>query len=359
MAAWEVSDEGSETETGISKPADLRKLSIHDEFTFHRAFEACNFQAIGVGASAINLLDLAHAAVDVNRQNRERTTTDEETWQLLFNIIANLLVFGLKPLHKTVEALSRPSTSGAPAANLPGPENGYRPSAANQRLGITEDEEALERLTQSMGSWMAEDPSSALIKICSYYDKLQTVYQYDEMTKPENRKRTKFLLARKGIRLGRGKKKVSTAILRYICQQLRSAHIRTTVGNLSAKISNFRPVCALVEAFGRGVLVLLGANPRKFLNRVEKGSAKGATYFYHERLRDVAMSLKKADRHRYHGQLRALFTDLRDKVLRPALHFRARKNTDGWLIDDGRVIAFESVEIGRRIPFILGGIRYS
>lgn len=359
MAAWEVSGEESETETDISKLADLKKLAVKDGFTFCLAFKGCDFQAIGVGGSAINLLDLAQAAIDVNRRNRERTTTDEETWQLLFNIIANLLVFGLKPLRKTVEALrlSKPSASDTSAANLPRPGKEYQPSATDRRSEIADDEKALGKLTQSMCSWTAEDDSSPLIKVCSYYDKLRTVDRYDEMTKPGNEDRTKTLLEGKGIEVGQGKKKVSTAILRYICQQSRKQGYKTTVGELSVKISNFRPVCALVKAFGRGVLVLLGANPQKFLNMVGRRSPRGATYFKHERLRDVAMSLRQADRNEHHGQLRALFIDLRDKVLNPALHFRKHKKTDGWSIDKGRVIASERVEIGGRIPFILDGIK--
>lgn len=330
----------------LPKLADLKKRSINDETTFRKAFQACNFQAIKVGASAIDLLDLATAAIDVNRQKKARTTTDEETWQLMFNIIANLFVFELKPLNETFRAISESSASDTD-----------QPSATDQMSGIAEDEEELESLTKSMCSWMAEDDSSPLSNVYSYYDKLRMVERYDKMTNPENEKSTKDLLKRKKHPLEK-RQRVSTAISRYICeryicQQSREEDIKTAMGQLSIKISNFRPVCGLVKAFGQGVLVLLGANPQNFLNMV-KGRSK---YPKHKKLGDVAKSLSKADGSKYHGQLRTLFVDLRDKVLRPALRIRKHKSTDGWLIDYPGKIALQRTQVGERISFILGRIK--
>lgn len=355
-----------EWEKGLPKLADLRNLSIDNEFDFRKAFKPYFFQAIEVGASAIDLLDLAKAAIDFNRQNKARTMTDKDTWQLLFNIIANLLVHGAKPLYKTVEAIRELSAKEALAEKSPRSGEVNQPSSPAESLGVAQDEEALGRLTQSMCSWTAEDNNSPLIRVYSYFDKLQTVYQFDEMTKPENEERTRKLLERKGIPVGEGKKKIATAILRYICRQSCKEKVRTTkrdlsakISSLTAKISNLRPVCALVEAFGQGVLLLLGGNPRKFLSMAGRGPAKKATYLRHGRLRDVAMSLKEADRNEHHGQLRALFDDLHEKVLRLALHFREHKNIDGWLIDahDGGETEFDEMEIGARIPFVLGRIK--
>lgn len=363
----------------LIKLSDLNKLCVNAESTFRRAVQAYHLEVIEVGTSSINLLDLAKAAVDINRKLHKRAMTDEDTWQLLFNIIINMLVFGFDPLYKTVRAIRIP------------PENDVNPpSDADEMSGVSEAERALQILTRSMCSWTALDKRSSLITVYSYSDRLQAIDLYDEMTKPEKKKSTKALLKRKRIPIGRGRNALSNAILHYICKQSygkkvpTEKKIRTDVAELSNKIRQFRPVCALVEAFGQGVLVLLGANPQKFLKKLkrepsskktrtnskqgqlrdvalaklkEKPSSKIRTHFKHERLRAVAVCLKQADRNNHDGQLRALFDELYKKVLSPALYLREHGKTEGWSFDDPEERAFKRMPISERISFVLGHIK--
>lgn len=309
------------------------------------------------------------------------TITDGETWEILFTMFVCIFVFGLENLYSTIEVMRRPSVEDHYVALSSRRQLAYQPLAACKTTGlnkrvlpnigspkdgvvgregqvsgveIAEDEDTLTRLTNSVNAWMQVEADSSLKRIYSYYDQTQTIRLYDDMTK--NKERTIALFEKKGIhlRVGLG---VSTLILDHISKEIglcRGKDRKEGNSLLSDKIRTFRGVYGLVEAFGEGVLLVVGNNQRQ---TGDWGKANPGNYRHFQRLRHVAMSLKKADRAKSRGQLRgklsSIFAELHEKVLKPVLRLRRHGNVGNLVIDCPQKQEIEKIEVGKRISLIL------
>lgn len=147
-------------------------------------------------------------------------------------------------------------------------------------------EENMEELAELMDWWRATNKEAhnksqnQLEKVYANYKKLETVHRYDAMMSSfqENEEAIQnFARDRTGEHLD-----AAHHILSYICQWIAALGGEFTlealpkdskdIKELSGLILGFRPICSLVDIFGKGVLLLLVDKAEKWIpGKVEEG----------------------------------------------------------------------------------------
>lgn len=350
FAALPVNEKGKSTATRL-KVRGLKSVKISNEQEFLEAFRKYGLRDITPGKAGepvIKLLDLARETVeDVKPKFQERQRELGEVWQVLFTIIANMFVCGPEPLYHTVKALSKQFSTG--------PNERARQHRRHSNNAVAREfSESLEELTDSMRWWwLHENRSHAqLEKVHAYYKKLKTVEKYDAMM-TSWQENEEFIQGFYQDMVGEHQN-AAKCILEYIAKQITRSRKKAIndeiINKLSDKISGFRPICSLVDSFGKGVLVLLVDNPENYvLGKV----GEGQELTQHETIRDVAESLCKVDSMRHNGQLCTLFTDLEKKVLKPVTLLFEGGNTGSLVHDCPRKRFFDDLDVGQRISHIL------
>lgn len=348
------------------KLTGLTSVRISNEQEFLEVFQEYGLDKITVGEYVINLLELARQTVEDVKptfQERQRELEEQErqqehqrrrgrtlahrekrkvptgpvnitddVWQVLFTIIANMFVFGPRPLYDTFKAMSQEFSTGSNehARRNRGSSNNAGAGPLSERIlfEILHKKQDLEKLIQSVRWLRAKENKfqAQLEKVYVYYKKLETVRLYDDL-------KTSWEEHEEAIRNFEREtdgqhQDAATCILDCIWQQIRPSceedtnNISTPLPKdseelkfLSKLISEFRPICSLVDVFGKGVLLLLTDRDGDYvLGMVGEGQEH---YPQHERIHDVAQSLHKVDRRRHNGRLSRQFTALEEKVLRP------------------------------------------
>lgn len=305
------------------KVRGLTSVKISNEQEFLEAFRKYGLDKITVHDYDINLQELARQTVeDATTKFQGRLQEPEaEVWQVLFTIIANMFVFGPRPLYDTFKAISQEFSTGSN-------KHARRNRRGSNNAVARELEDRLEELAESV-CWLRakENKSKAqLEKVYIYYKKLETVRLYDDLLRSWQEHEEAI---REFERDTDGQHQdAATCILDCIRQQISSSceedanNTSTTlpedseeVQYLSELISKFRPICWLVDVFGKGVLLLLTDRDEDYvLGMFGEGQEH---YPQHKRIRDVARSLREVDRRKHNGRLRRQFTALWEKVLRP------------------------------------------
>lgn len=316
----------------------------------------------------------------------KETVTEDEGWQIMFNLIAyifhpaqdqvpdiaralsslspelraeaacSVLDLPIKRVSKNMQDLDKEhasqeaDTSGSPVSDTVdvGELN-------KEDLQITKYKGELKRVANGFREWIKADVHTPLTKVYVNYNKLQTVQLYDKMLelskKEEHQCVFKQILESEdietGTRRGIGH---ATPVLKYISRQICPAPGEgrgATTKIISNRITQFRPVVEVHKVFGDGIICFLGTNTRDLVNRVSPGEEEA--WKPSEKLMFIAGCLMEADRRFFCGGLADMLSDVEELILQPALEPGETNRPKNCPSKE----ALKRLDIGARLDYLL------
>lgn len=428
-----ASDSGSDNEGRKAKPVtkkNLKRFAVCNKADFEESLGKIGMKSMRVGGQNIDLSCLARQTVELAQNTHElrmkdyykqledhqkaeknhreqvklnmqagkygclepglpaKTVTEEESWQIMFNLIAYIFRPAQEHVPEIARVLSNPSARQSMAAacsnmdlhtereskntDIQDVDEGYILQEAATSDGKTSEsidegkekeiesqiirhETELKGVTHGFKVWMSRVVKTPLTKVYNYYDQVQTVQRYDKILALSKGRETKHIfalvLAKRDInpntQIGRG---VSSPVLQYIASEICPAGetpLKTTV--ISERISHFRPVMELHRELGDGILALLGKNTRDLESSVP--SAMDSEWKTYQKIGHIADCMVVVDKQIYAERLANMLSDVNELILQPALKLRVSGSIRPMECPSRKVL--DELDIGARLDYTL------